>query len=205
MKNNFLITFLFIIVLASIILIGLLYNYNQNLNDVINSKDKLLKEISAQDSALIETTKEYSDIITRYTYENEFLIDGKKISAKDIVTLFNNLLEENAKLKDSLYYCQTQAISGISRTEYYKKKYFSYFDSTSFYKLGFKSAMKDYGIQYDIKRNDSVFIVKRLFTKADSALLLFPFYKNQIRKDPLTDNWIITYEEKVPANTKQKK
>ena len=80
MKNKiFYIFFIIILVISSIITL-FLYDYNQKLIKDIESKERLIKKTSSNDSILFETTKEYSKIISKYTFENEFMIGDKTSS-----------------------------------------------------------------------------------------------------------------------------
>lgn len=205
MKNKIFYIILFIILLLSLLITGLLFDSNKELMRDIESKEILINDIASRDSILIEKTKEYSEIISKYTFENEFVLGNKKISVKELVDLFNNMLDENIQIKDSLNYFKSQTRAEKERTTFYKKNYIKYLDSMTYYKFGYKSAIKDYGIQYKIKQIDSSIILQRSFSKVDSALLLYPFYKDRIRKDTITGNWIITYEERQIINKKKKK
>jgi len=205
MKNKiFYIFFIIILVISSIITL-FLYDYNQKLIKDIESKERLIKKTSSNDSILFETTKEYSKIISKYTFENEFMIGDKKVSAKELVNLFNNIFNENRRLKDSVNYFKYQTRAENESSAFYRNNYIKYLDSTNIYRFAFKSAIKDYGIQYYIKKIDSSFILQRSFSKADSALLLYPYYKDMIRKDPVSGAWIITYEKRQVVDNKKKK
>lgn len=187
-----------IIILLSFVCIFLLLDFNDELIGEIQSKDSLINNISYRDSVYYEKTKEYYQTLTKYINETKFLLGEKEISEKELVELFNKVIAENNLLKDSLLIYYKQYNIEKQYALFYKNRYQLYNDSSAFYKFGYDQAKKTYGFDFDIVIVDSLISLKRNFSKADSALLIYPYYKQYLKKDTSSNSWyIITSETKI--------
>jgi hypothetical protein len=65
-------------------------------------------------------------------------------------------------------------------------------------------ASKHYGIKISASRINGKWAIIRSISKADSALLLLPFYRNRIKVDTLTNSWVISIPEIVKLPPKKK-
>lgn len=184
---------LWVLFVASSIVGFILYQNNGDLQVQLKNKEKLLNDRMIGDSTYLSKTRQYSEVITKYISNCEFTMDGKKISTAELLKIVNRSLNENRLLKDSLIYLQQLCKDQVNISDKYKNAYAQSLDSSFIYKQILSFIKRDYGVEYSVKRTDDKYkFTKETFTKADSALLLFPYYKDRLRHDTSKNNWIIT-------------
>lgn len=76
-------------------------------------------------------------------------------------------------------------------------------DTLSIFKTLYEMAQNDYGINYSVKEDDNYRTITRSISKADSALMLFKYYKDKITRDSTGNIWYI--ETPVPTRKKKQK
>jgi hypothetical protein len=168
-----------------------LYEYSENLEKEIAQRDTTIMQLSRNDSIYSTKTKEYSEVITKYIENCNFYIDGKQISTNDLIKLTNQLIEEKDKLEDSLLYFKQKTDFETTTKSSYRNELITTKDSlqVNSYILGL--IKRDYGITYNVETKDGYRIYNRKPSKADSAIVLFPYYKNKLSYDTLTKAWNI--------------
>jgi len=102
-------------------------------------------------------------------------------------------LDSMARLKDSLYRLEVNV----------------YADSLNVAKSMLKYIKRDFGISYKVERKGNYYLFSRTPSRADSAILLLPYYKKALSFDSLKEVWNIerpkTFEEKAARTRKKKK
>ena len=186
-RNLYIIAFLFTLLLGACFVIYFINDYNDELQRKLDAKDLLLNDVKARDSVFTKNNKEFSEVITKYVNNCSFTLNNKNISTAELVKMTNKALTQVELLNDSL-----------TREKNISKSYYNQLvlinDSFGIYKTIINKAKSDYGIRYNIvSNNKNTYIIKE-FSKADSGLLLLPFYKTKLKKDTL-GKWIISYEK----------
>lgn len=186
-RNLYIIAFLFALLLGSCFIIYFINNYNDELQKQLDAKDVLLNDVKARDSVFTKNNKEYSEVITKYVNNCNFTLNNKDISTAELVKMANKALTQVELLNDSLI-----REKNISKSYYNQLVLIN--DSFGIYKTIINKAKSDYGIHYNIISNNKNNYIIKEFSKADSGLLLLPFYKTKLKKDTL-GNWVISYEK----------
>jgi hypothetical protein len=168
---------------------------NLKLLRAIGQRDSLIASIQQKDQLYDSTTKAYSEVITRYISDCNILVDGKKVSNKQLINLFNQLINENDTLRDSLIYYKRQSIVGQLQSTKLQLRIHSLLDTINIKSKIVELVNRDYGITYNVDTYDRGFTFSRNLSRADSAMVLFPFYKDRIKRDTAKGNWIITTEK----------
>lgn len=211
MKNKVLLLIFFLIILILFIVLVIVIGNNHKLIAQIALKDRTFSDVRKRDSIYREETKKYSDIITKYVNNCEFTIDGKNISTEKLIETFNETFSRNIELKDSLLIFMKLYLTKLQESEYFSTKYKAYKDSSFLYMNLFKLSKRDYGINYEVKKIDDGYNLRRTFTKTDSALLLYPYYKDKLKYDSTSGTWNVTIvnnnsenEQKIKGKKKNK-
>ncbi|MBN8653419.1 MAG: hypothetical protein J0L67_18470 [Cytophagales bacterium] len=195
--NGLLAAYAFFITVISILFTTYLYDNNLELQNAVGQRDTMIASIQRGDSLYKSTVKGYSEVITRYVSDCSFVIDGKKISTQDLVKLLNEILNQNESLADSvLYYKKLAIVDNFYKNEY-QKRINSMMDSLVINSKIVELAKRDYGVNYKVEKSQSGFTFVREISKADSAIILFPYYKDKLKRDTLTDSWIITTQTRT--------
>lgn len=191
-NRNIILLLLFLLVMAISALLSQC-EYTSNLEKSIEAQDSILKNGNQRDSILIEKTKEYTKVITKYVSDCGFTMGKKSLSAEDVVKLINDSQSEIKILKDSLY------------NEEIRNKMFRIKsnDSLATYKLFLNRIESKYGIVLKVKTDGQGrrYIITNI-SKADSALAIFPYYRDRLRTDS-AGNFVITYEKKIKVPEKK--
>jgi hypothetical protein len=185
MRNKAIFAILFFVICSLGLLCITLFHFNEKLYIQIEQKDSLIKNNDLRDSIYTEATKEYSEVINKYVNNCSFTVNEKSISTQELLKLVNNTFDKNQELQDSLdaykeFFNQTQ----------------SYKDSLFLYKNLYSLARKRYGINITYKVLNDKYAFYYGITKVDSAMALFPFYKNKIKRDTANNSWTITTQTK---------
>ena len=125
----------------------------------------------------------FSKPTIKYKYlNNHFILDGKKITNNKVLEEINKREEAIITLADSIDYFKQKNTVLYSIHKKYK-------DSTLIYKSILKLIKKNYDISYSFYEKGNQYISSINAPKLDSALILFPIYKNKIS---IKDNkWVI--------------
>lgn len=167
----------------------------ENLIQEIRERDKLIELIKKRDSSQNKLTDSAASIITKYTRDSVFVIDGKEVSFAYISNLVSNLQDEKLDLLKQLVDCSGKKnISDSLRIETlkdlieYKKKY----DTARYNSVLNKYIQDRYGIIAYIKYEGSKRSITSSFSRADSAMLLYKYFADRIRRDSTSSTrWII--------------
>lgn len=184
------------------VLLTILYNDNKNLENQVLKRENLIKKTVVKDK-LLSTQKTKSDsIIERYINDCGIMIDGKKVSTDELLKYLhsqnqeiNNLKNININLNDSLsvYKAYTDMSKSTFNLKYSVQKQdnkivssmTSSTDSLKIYKKLYESIKRDYGIIYKLENQKNKTIFSREYSKADSALYLYKYYKHVLSGDSL--------------------
>jgi len=174
-----------LITIISTVISLILYDNTEKLNFELAQRDSLISQIRLNDSLYSSSIKGYSEVITKYVSNCNITIDGRRITTEELAKMVNQMLEENATLKDSLLYY-----------EQYKEEYLKLqpnLDSLSINRKIVELVKRDYGVSYEVTPTKTGnYYFKRNFSRADSALIIFPYFRDKITTDTTTGNWIIT-------------
>lgn len=189
----------FILFILLIICLGVLftfYDYNQKLESQILARDKTIDEINKTDSLLVERTKEYVKQIKKFNSQPSYILNGKKITTSEIVDLLNDSYIKNSKLEHENHYLKYKdSISSInSKISNYNINLLQnahkknndlaqeYADSASINNAKLNYIKRHYGIYIKHKVIDSIktIVYNDKMMKVDSALMLYPYYKNRL-------------------------
>jgi len=210
MKNKNL--FISVMIIASILTWAAISFFGfqdiEELKQAVKERDSTIQEMSNLDSVYYSKTKKYSEIITKYVDNCNFFIGDKKISTSDLMKMTNELLEENQTLKDTLYYLKQLNDFENEASMTYKNELYKSLDSLHTVSRIIELIKKDYGINYIVSTDGNYKIFKRQLSRADSAIVLFPYYKNKLSYDTLTKAWNIkvqTTRELTPKPNEKKR
>jgi hypothetical protein len=196
MRNRLITVILLVLILSLGAWVITLNKYNNQLLNQVEKRDSLLLDVRQKDSAFLKEVKQYSDTITKYISDCEFTISGKKIPTSKVVEWAN----EYFYLRDSI--SNLNKIDSIKNLmiQQYENRIQSYqsrgADSIEIFKYLLKKAENDYGINYTIIKTATGYEFEKKFSRADSASILFPYYKHKIRYDSTSKKWLITLDPK---------
>ncbi len=144
--------------------------YSNNLEYEILKRDSLIINKQIQDSLYNFETKKYSEVINRYISNCNFTVNGKNISTSELVRMVNQTSNENGLLTDSI-----NALN--SMIEVIEDEY-----GIKLTPLPVKNGLQAY------TRNQS---------RADSGLLLLPYYGERLKFDTVSKSWKISIQKKI--------
>lgn len=179
--------------------------YNFELNKNLKQKDEILEKVLLKDSLFQNSKKIYSEKIDKYVQDCHYLVDGKKISSEQLAKLMQELYLINNQKSDSIeFYIERCKIYKESNDKLYKAALngVAFNDSLQVYKSLANEIKKRYGI------NDKVYIesnnlkILRPFNRADSAAIVFKFYKHTLRKEK-DGNWVVVIPPDNPVKRSQ--
>jgi hypothetical protein len=148
------------------ILSGVIYKNNQDLQSQIKKRDQLIKEVRYSDSLFSLQNKKNAEIITKYISECNIVIDGKQLSTEELITYIRKLYTENYNLQLEL-------------------------DSTRTYKSIYELIERRYGIRYILRKEGNSSFLTIPKSKVDTALMLYPYFKDRIRLDSISGKTLI--------------
>lgn len=204
MRTKIIIFFLFMLFLGTSSLGVVLYEYNKDLQVQLKAREQLINNARLKDSLFVKETKRYADTITKYISDCEFTMNGKKISTAELLRITNEAINENQFLKDSLSYFNRLSELQNERIKRYQEvmvkckelenDHIKALDSSNIYRKMVEITKRDYGIEFKVEKEGDQYIYSReKVSKADSALLLFPYYKEKLRRDSTSNTWIIRH------------
>ncbi|MDB5125175.1 MAG: hypothetical protein JWP94_3304 [Mucilaginibacter sp.] len=175
-KNRWLLIYI-LLINSGLIIFGILFLNNnlknEQLQDTINQQNNLIKNTTKRDSTYTEKNKGYSDTLNKYTDSYSVKIGNKEYKFLDLLKLYNQIEQQNYDLKDSLNY--------LSQLDKINKK-----DKDTVgvgFRILYNFAKQKYKFQVAIRkdianRNTKIFFTG--FSRADSAQLLFKYFKNRM-------------------------
>lgn len=198
MKNNLITLFLFILTLILGTCNYILYNNNSEITKQVNERDSLIKSSYLRDSITSIKTQKNAEIITKYVNDCSLEIDGKKISLEEFVKLLNDAYHKNYLLQDSLINQKTintnlnsQVRSLDLKLKISETRNLIIKDSLEYSNKIIGNFKKQYGIDYDVKVDDKYRVFQFKRSTVDSALILFPYFKDKLKYDSAKKVWII--------------
>lgn len=221
-KNNskFIVIVLFIGLAIAIGISGLLYLDNKELENQVIKREEFIKKTFFEDDALKNQKTKSDSIIERYIEDCNILINNKKVSTEELLEYMNNQLKsieklqiENSKISDSLEIYKTYIKLSKSnlnvdyKTEEKDNKIISSIilptDSLKIYKKLYELMERDYGISYKLERDEKNTYYTKKYTKLDSALLVYKYYKHVLSGDSIGNINIELPEKKTIKKRKQ--
>lgn len=174
------------------------YN-NEELKDQILKRDVMIGNSRIRDSLFNKNRDSTASVISKYTSDCSLIVGGKEVSLESllnkIVTLENEKLdllkqfnEEEKKYTKSL----TTQIELGAENEKQKGMINVTTDSARLYKVMFDYVQRFYGTNVSFKQDGIKRFITREFSRADSALLLYKYFADKIKKDSVSGSWIIT-------------
>jgi hypothetical protein len=197
MRNRIIITVLVFLCICCSAFIIIQHNYTSNLEHQLIENQRIRKETIKKDSAYSEKTKQYAQELKQYVNECEFQIGNKTISAVEMISLANKNIRENAMLKDSM-----SVYRGY--VDFYKQHYLETFDKNrrNSDSLAYNQALliyikKRYDLDIGYERTEHGIKLTGIgINKIDSALAIWPYYRDRVRLDSSGKSWIITLPKK---------
>lgn len=144
----------------------------EKINSLENRIYRLQDSISQLESKLLNEKTEKNDCLIKLRITNDSL---------SIYKSFYNLAKKNFKTDFT--------VDGKILTINIPK------DTLSIYKTLYEMAQDDYGISYNVKEDNQYRTITRKITKADSALMLFKYYKDKVSRDSTGKIWYIETPE----------
>ena len=193
-------TILFVAILvglATIISSG--FNYINELEEQIIERDKLISRLAVSDALVREYFDIKQDSLTNETVYTlkpskkeqvqivERIIDGYGMG-ETIITPEEMRIKYNSMAKD-----YTKLVSKYNQLvgEYNEVvEHMAYNDAL---KAALDLMYKNYGLKCNIKKDSSMYIISLPeFSKVDSALILLPYFRENLHFDDKSGKWIIT-------------
>ena len=193
-------TILFVAILvglATIISSG--FNYINELEEQIIERDKLISRLAVSDALVREYFDIKQDSLTNETVYTlkpskkeqvqivERIIDGYGMG-ETIITPEEMRIKYNSMAKD-----YTKLVSKYNQLvgEYNEVvEHMAYNDAL---KAALDLMYKNYGLKCNIKKDSSMYIISlQEFSKVDSALILLPYFRENLHFDDKSGKWIIT-------------
>lgn len=131
--------------------------------------------------------------ITKYG-ESEFVKDGKKMSADELVASINASDKRSIEVLQAIGEKYNTLVHDYNELA---KKLEEKSDSVLIQGMALGLIKRNYGIDYLSNLKGDMRIVQIQGSKVDSALLLLPYYRNKLSYDSKTKAWIIEYEKMV--------
>jgi hypothetical protein len=172
MKNKLFILIIFSLLISSLSLNFILFRFSNSLEKEVQNKQVLVNKIRKGDLTLNDSLRKYSEVINKYVNNCNFEINGKEVSSSELISVLNKQFVLNQKLNDSVVSCG---------------------DSLRRSNAIILKAKQDYGINYFIINNSKGFVVDKKYpTRLDSALVLYPHFKDNLKISNDGKNWVIT-------------
>ena len=220
-QNKILVVILSFIFLLSIALNILFISDNKDLQLQIEKRDKVFKERQTNDSILASQKSTNERIIEKYVDDCGIMIGGRKVTSDELLLYINKQIEENRQLEKELNLCKDSLSIYKTFNDLTKKNLKVNYkvsedktrrtisidlpdDSLKIYKRIVKLAERDYGIVYQTELKDNTYVITKQFTKCDSALMIFKYYRNKLYKED-SGTWTIELPEKSKTENKKKK
>jgi len=182
---------------AFLILIGaticyffyLLYDENQYLYEYIDKQDKQIDETIAIDSSFIAQNENLTQQLSNFLTEDGcgIQINGKDVSSSELVKILSETFKENDSLRNALNE-KSMDVSNLKKHEGDLHKLLETSQDSVFILSSIvKFAKRDYGIEYKVEpqEGNKISFIKS-YGKADSALSIYPIFKDRIIIDSAT-------------------
>jgi hypothetical protein len=225
-NNKFLYSFCALLIIVSTLLVLVLIDNNKALQRQVDLRDTLIRNIQLHDSLLLAQNQKTQSSINKYIYDCNIVIDGRKVSTNELIQLLTNQINQLQINNDSIRLLNAVLLNYYDSLSIYKsfytlaKKQFKTdftiqqsgkyrtiaisipSDSTLLFKRLYEIAQRDYGIKYKIETRKDFISITKIFSKADSALLIYQYYKDKLKVDS-SGQWTIETPSKI-KNQKRK-
>ncbi len=228
LKRNIKATLIIVGVLGLLSLLYTDYKYITKLEQQITERDQLIDKLAISDALVKEYFDIKKDTLTNeliYTlkaskqepveiiYRNQaetFMSGEQVITSSELVEKYNSLIddlrrydEEHTKLIDA-YNNLAKDYSKLVRDYNKLVKAYNNESESKALKAALDMIKKEYDISYEIQKDSAKYIVTLIPShKIDSALILLPHFRDNLRFDEESNAWIIT--QKVLVEKKQDK
>lgn len=194
MKTRIIIATLLVLLTCSFYINWLQYEFVKQMEYQVVERDSIILKYNANDSLYNTRLKQYTDTIVKYispTFQNN---DGKSISVSEFLNIANNSLKKNDSLEYRLRFAR-DSIKAMKRfiNEQSDNAYnlaLSYQD-TAFVFKGYVNLARKYGMSFSYTREKNEYIFKVNAEKLDSALILYPFFKDRLSYDEKEKTWVV--------------
>lgn len=137
-------------------------------------------------------TKEI-DHVTKYETPS-YVRSGKEMASDEMV---NSIITSDQKSVEEIKELVVQYNTLVHDYNELGRKFQSIHDSASVRDAALKLIKRNYDIDYSSNLDGDMRTVRVWGSKADSALLLLPYYRHKLSYDSKTGAWIVEYEKKV--------
>lgn len=204
MKNKQSLNRILLVTLVSLFLASgtvniFLSNNSTELQNQLELRDSTINKINVADSILCAESMRNTEIIEKYIDNCNFILKGKTITAEELILYtqqindslnlyraFHNLTKKNLNIDYNISKCEDGRVISMEIPQ----------DTLGIYKILYETAVKKYGIDYETKSENGDLVILNNFSKVDSAMLIFDYYKDKLTKDE-NGNWMIIVEKKV--------
>ena len=169
----------------------------------LEAKDSLISHLLSSDSTYFQSTKNYAEMIDKFTNDSIFSVNGYKISNQDMINMYYALLDDYVNLVDSLddyrailkmaeeydirYSIKDTAVNGkharnltITKDN---RKINQLTEELYIAKQILAFIKSKYGISPRVEVQKDTYNIVFPFSAADSALILLPYYRDCIKRD----------------------
>ncbi|CAL1518954.1 hypothetical protein [Chitinophaga sp. MM2321] len=154
-------------------------------------KQQLQQAFAAQRQEEINKLQEAS-AAAHYDSTDQPPVNTKSLSNDSLVTVLNKTLHEKKSLQSSVENLKEE-LAKLNNTS---GNYREFLDTAIIYKKIVELIQRDYKIFYKVEKSGDSYRFSKNTSAVDSALALFPYYKDRVRMDPVKNAWIITTEKK---------
>ena len=230
LKRNIWTTLLIVAVLGLVSLLYSGHRYITKLEQQIIERDLLIDKLTISDALVKEYFDVKQDSLTNeliYTlksskqepveiiYRNQaetFMAGDKVITPSKLAERYNSLIDdlnqydaEHNKLIDT-YNNLAKDYSKLVRDYNKLVKAYNEESESEALKAALDMIRKEYDITYNIQKDSTKYIVKLLPShKIDSALMLLPYFRNNLKFDEESNAWIITRQVVVEKQQNNKR
>lgn len=218
--SSFTVVVLVIGLLTTIGISVLLYSDNRNLENQVLQREELIKKSIIEENNLTNQRTKSDSIIERYIQDCNILINNKKVTTEELLEYMNGKLNtieqlqiENSALLDSLtkYKSYIELTKSNLNIEYKTEKKDNNListiiiptDSLPIYKKIYELMKRDYGISYDLESDEEKIYYRKKYSKIDSALFVYKYYKHVLSGDSEGNITITLPEIKEQKNRKK--
>ena len=198
-KNKVTLLVLATLLSASVVINFILNDNNQQLQYQIELRDSTLNKINVSDSILCAQSIKNSEIIEKYINNCSFLLNGKEITSEELILYVEKIID-SLKIYKTVYNLTKENLNlDFNITEMDNGKIVTLempYDSLKKYKILYEMAVKEYGFKYIISKNNQDLIIQKEFTKVDSALIIFEYYRDKLFKSE-DGNWGVIIEKEI--------
>lgn len=143
----------------------------------------------------LKESKRTKEIVHETEYATPaYVRNGKEMSSDEIVT---SIITSGKKSVEEIKELADQYNALVNDYNELGRRFQSIHDSASVRDAALKLIKRNYDIDYSSNLDGEMRTVRVWGSKADSALLLLPYYRHKLSYDPKTGAWIVEYEKKV--------